>query len=152
MSTVSGADANINIVPALTLPSSSRGLEASDVTSTVVDPNLLRSAFDEHTEGGDSLIIHGRKVHLQDLKKVIERDDRYEEVTAEQIKRVKAMHDSFHNGAVMNFNYNTLLLVASVLAGLGLVTNSTATIIASMLGMCSNCLVFWLELELTHHL
>eukprot|EP00970_Alexandrium_tamarense_P011498 scaffold2510_cov215-Alexandrium_tamarense.AAC.4 len=133
MSTVSGANANINIVPALTLPSSSRGLEASDVTSTVVDPNLLRSAFDEHTEGGDSLIIHGRKVHLRDLKKVIERDDRYEEVTAEQIKRVKAMHDSFYNGAVMNFNYNTLLLVASVLAGLGLVTNSTATIIASML-------------------
>ena len=33
----------------------------------------------------------------------------------------------------MNFNYNVLLLVASVLAGLGLVSNSNATILASML-------------------
>jgi uncharacterized hydrophobic protein (TIGR00271 family) len=33
----------------------------------------------------------------------------------------------------MNFNYNVLLVVASILAGLGLVSNSNATVIASML-------------------
>jgi len=54
-------------------------------------------------------------------------------VTVEQIERVKLMHDKFMDGAVFNFNYNTLLLVASVIAGLGLISNSTATIIASML-------------------
>ena len=36
-------------------------------------------------------------------------------------------------GVNFSFNFNTLLLVASILAGLGLVSNSTATIIASML-------------------
>lgn len=56
----------------------------------------------------------------------------------EQIERVKMMHDRFTDGARSDFNYNTLLLVASVLAGLGLVSNSTATIIASMLGAHSS--------------
>ena len=42
----------------------------------------------------------------------------------EQIERVKLMHDKFMEGAVFSFNYNTLLLVASVIAGLGLVSNS----------------------------
>lgn len=43
------------------------------------------------------------------------------------------VHDRFAEGMVFSFNYNTLLLVASVLAGLGLVSNSSSTIIASML-------------------
>jgi uncharacterized hydrophobic protein (TIGR00271 family) len=43
------------------------------------------------------------------------------------------VHDRFADGCEFSFNYNTLLLVASVLAGLGLVSNSSATIIASML-------------------
>jgi uncharacterized membrane protein len=41
--------------------------------------------------------------------------------------------DRFADGVEFSFNYNTLLLVASILAGLGLVSNSSATIIASML-------------------
>jgi uncharacterized hydrophobic protein (TIGR00271 family) len=43
------------------------------------------------------------------------------------------VHDRFADGVQFSFNYNTLLLVASILAGLGLVSNSSATIIASML-------------------
>jgi uncharacterized hydrophobic protein (TIGR00271 family) len=43
------------------------------------------------------------------------------------------VHDRFADGVEFSFNYNTLLLVASILAGLGLVSNSSATIIASML-------------------
>ena len=43
------------------------------------------------------------------------------------------MHEKFEVGVRFAFNYNVLLLVASVLAGLGLVSNSSATIIASML-------------------
>jgi uncharacterized hydrophobic protein (TIGR00271 family) len=43
------------------------------------------------------------------------------------------VHDRFADGVEFSFNYNTLLLVASVLAGLGLASNSSATIIASML-------------------
>jgi uncharacterized hydrophobic protein (TIGR00271 family) len=44
-----------------------------------------------------------------------------------------SVHDRFSEGAEFSFNYNTLLLVASVLAGFGLVINSSATIIGSML-------------------
>jgi uncharacterized hydrophobic protein (TIGR00271 family) len=43
------------------------------------------------------------------------------------------VHDRFADGVEFSFNYNTLLLVASILAGLGLVSNSSATISASML-------------------
>jgi uncharacterized membrane protein len=43
------------------------------------------------------------------------------------------VHDQFADGVEFSFNYNILLLVASILAGLGLVSNSSANIIASML-------------------
>lgn len=43
------------------------------------------------------------------------------------------MHKKIDEGVNFSFNYNVLLLVASVLAGLGLVSNSSVTIIASML-------------------
>lgn len=108
--------------------------------SSIVSPSALNSS----SKVGDSLIQSintadgtnplRTNVKLRDLKKIIERDDNFSEVTVEQIERVKLMHDKFMNGAVFNFNYNTLLLVASVIAGLGLISNSTATIIASMLG------------------
>ena len=110
--------------------------------SSIVSPSALNSS----SKVGDSLIQSinttdgtnplRTNVKLRDLKKIIERDDNFSEVTVEQIERVKLMHDKFMNGAVFNFNYNTLLLVASVIAGLGLISNSTATIIASMLGTC----------------
>jgi len=66
-------------------------------------------------------------------------------------------HDKFFDGAVMNFNYCTLLVVASVIAGLGLVTNSSATIIASMLGksmvlcLCDVWPVCILQLHIHYH-
>lgn len=110
--------------------------------SSIVSPSALNSS----SRVGDSLIQSinttdgtnplRTNVKLRDLKKIIERDDNFSEVTVDQIERVKLMHDKFMNGAVFNFNYNTLLLVASVIAGLGLISNSTATIIASMLGTC----------------
>uniref|UniRef100_A0A7S4EMT1 TIGR00341 family protein n=1 Tax=Pseudo-nitzschia australis TaxID=44445 RepID=A0A7S4EMT1_9STRA len=55
------------------------------------------------------------------------------EVTIEDIKRVKLMHDRFMGDAQFNFNYSTLLVIASVIAGVGLGSDSAATVIASML-------------------
>lgn len=43
------------------------------------------------------------------------------------------MHENIAEGASFSFNYNVLLLVSSVIAGLGLVSNSNTSIIASML-------------------
>ena len=54
-------------------------------------------------------------------------------VTIEDIQRVKIMHDRFLNDAQYSFNYSTMLLIASVIAGVGLGQGSSATIIASML-------------------
>eukprot|EP00537_Pseudo-nitzschia_pungens_P010008 CAMPEP_0172390996 /NCGR_PEP_ID=MMETSP1061-20121228/7519_1 /TAXON_ID=37318 /ORGANISM="Pseudo-nitzschia pungens, Strain cf. pungens" /LENGTH=422 /DNA_ID=CAMNT_0013121517 /DNA_START=35 /DNA_END=1303 /DNA_ORIENTATION=- len=55
------------------------------------------------------------------------------EVTVEDIERVKLMHDRFMGDTHFNFNYSTLLVIASVIAGVGLGSNSSASIIASML-------------------
>mmetsp|Transcript_23729 Transcript_23729/g.36648 ORF Transcript_23729/g.36648 Transcript_23729/m.36648 type:complete len:470 (-) Transcript_23729:264-1673(-) len=54
-------------------------------------------------------------------------------VTPMEIRRVKEMHDRISEGVHFSFNYNCLLFVAAMVAGLGLVSNATATIIASML-------------------
>ena len=43
------------------------------------------------------------------------------------------MHDSISENAEFNFNYVCLLIVASIVAGLGLMTNSSTTVISSML-------------------
>ena len=58
---------------------------------------------------------------------------RFAEVSVEQIERVRMMRDRFLEGGRFSFNYNVLLLVASVLAALGIVSNNSTTIIASML-------------------
>ena len=113
-------------------PVDSSAVSAATAKSTVVTPDVLHST----SKGDDAskTILPPSKIRMQDLLRVIERDDRFHEVTVEQIERVKVMHDRFMDGVRPDFNYNTLLLVASVLAGLGLASNSTATIIASMLG------------------
>jgi len=61
------------------------------------------------------------------------RDDGDCAVSTVQIERIRVIHDMFYEGARFSFNYNTLILCASVISALGLVGNSTATVIASML-------------------
>lgn len=105
---------------------------------TVVNPSVLSNpnSSQSHVVESTSLVTqsHRSRITLNDLKKLLQQDLNTSEVTVEQISRVKMMHDKFHEGTVFNFNYNTLLLVASVIAALGLVSDSTAAVIASMLG------------------
>jgi uncharacterized hydrophobic protein (TIGR00271 family) len=58
---------------------------------------------------------------------------KFSQVNQVQIDRVRMMHDRFAEGSEFSFNYNTLLVVASILAGMGLVSDSATTVIASML-------------------
>jgi hypothetical protein len=112
--------------------------------STATMPEAATAFIDSNLATNPPIVInpanydtntrHRTKITLHDLKKVLQEDLSTSEVTIEQIKRVKMMHDKFYEGAVFNFNYNTLLIVASVIAALGLVSDSTATVIASMLG------------------
>ena len=71
----------------------------------------------------------------EDIVRIFTADDcdTYLEVTPEELERVKFVHEKMVDGATFSFNYNSSLFVASILAGLGLISNSVATIIASML-------------------
>ena len=99
-------------------------LDPSSTENTVIKPSAI---FSNSPRVRSQITLH-------DLKKILLEDPNISRVTVEQIQRVKSMHDKFHEGARWNFNYATLLIVASVIAGLGLVSDSTATVIASMLG------------------
>ena len=91
--------------------------------STITKPRNRASVV-----GGDHKMTH------KDLHSVFMPSSRDLAVTTdEQVARVQLVHEKFSEGAEFSFNYNTMLLVASILAGLGLASNSTATIIASML-------------------
>ncbi|VEU36237.1 unnamed protein product [Pseudo-nitzschia multistriata] len=65
--------------------------------------------------------------------RIFQQDNSYLEVSREEIRRVRAMHKRFAEGSEFSFNYNVLLIIASILAALGLGSDSVATIIASML-------------------
>jgi len=67
------------------------------------------------------------------LRQFFDRELDNECVTFEDIERVKFMHDRFLHNAQFCFNYTTLLVIASVIAGVGLGSNSSGTVIASML-------------------
>lgn len=71
----------------------------------------------------------------EDLVRIFLSDDsdEYMEVTEEQLDRTIKMHKQIEENAMFTFNYNTLILCAAIIAGLGLVSNSSTTIIASML-------------------
>jgi len=73
------------------------------------------------------------KIRAKHIVKIFVDDREFMEISPEQLARVRAMHKRIDDGASFSFNYNTLLFVASILAGLGLVSNSNTTIIASML-------------------
>lgn len=114
---------------------SASGIQASTstITSIKVSSDVIRSQ-----QAHDPLMskTEVRRVEIKDVLGVLrptgKRND-LQGVTQEQIDRVRQMHDRFAEGAEFSFNYNTLLLVASVLAGLGLASASTTTVIASML-------------------
>ncbi|KAG7336834.1 protein of unknown function DUF389 containing protein [Nitzschia inconspicua] len=74
-----------------------------------------------------------RSVTLRDVVRVFRRSDAFMRVTDEDIERVRTMHDRFLGDCRPSFNYNCLLVIASLIAALGLGSNSVASIIASML-------------------
>jgi len=101
----------------------SRGLRNA-IRMTIAEPDL--GACSEESQ---------KKVRTKDIIKIFVDGTKADflQVTPEQLDRVRTMHHKMSNSAKFSFNYNTLLLVASILAGIGLVSNSITTIIASML-------------------
>ena len=108
-------DTNMTVVPVSRRRVS--GLEP-DRSNSLPSVHYLR-------DGGQGLRNHLREFVRDSLSMSI--------IDYEQIERVKMMHHRFSEGSKFTFNYNTLLLTASVIAGLGLASNSSTTVIASML-------------------
>ena len=103
----------------------------SAVRMNVADGSYVRSSASLNVLPDHS--ANAPKVRTRDIIKIFVDDSDFMEVSPEQLDRVKSMHARMSDAAKFSFNYNTLLFVASVLAGLGLVSNSGTTIIASML-------------------
>lgn len=103
---------------------------ANTVSSTSTGRGHRRVRSDEIRRAS---VANLKALNIEDMVNVVRADHTEIEVDREQLERVKMMHKKFRDGSKFSFNYNTLLLVASVLAGIGLISNSSATIIASML-------------------
>ena len=96
--------------------------EETHVSTVTFDTN-----YTERTPGGT------RKVKSEDVKNVFYPSTTTGHVTIEQIQRIKMMHDKIADGVDFDFNYCCLLMVASIVAGLGLALGSSTTVISSML-------------------
>ena len=74
-----------------------------------------------------------RRMKKDDVKEIFRASHTVGSVSTEQIVRIQKMHDKISDGVNWDFNYLCLLTVASIVAGLGLATNSATTVISSML-------------------
>jgi len=74
-----------------------------------------------------------RKMKKDDVKGIFRASTTVGSVSTDQIVRIKKMHDKISDGVNWDFNYSCLITVASIVAGLGLATNSATTVISSML-------------------
>jgi uncharacterized hydrophobic protein (TIGR00271 family) len=105
-----------------------------------LDPNLFnKSAKDANAKTNSTNTQSSmesqpeHKLTFRDLLLVFRNEDDITEVTEEDIERVRIMHAKFLEGSKFSFNYNSLLLIAAVIAACGLGGNSVASVIASML-------------------
>ena len=94
-------------------------------TTSVMGQSVLEDV--QESVGTDS---SSPRIGVKEMVNVLRRSDARIQVNWEQIERVKYMHDRFTQGSEFSFNYNVLLMVASLLAALGLVSNSSTTVIA----------------------
>ena len=89
--------------------------------------------FDRATAATDRTPGGTRKVNREDVRAVFHASTTTGRVTIKQIQRIKMMHDKIADGVDFDFNYCCLLMVASIIAALGLALDSSTTVISSML-------------------
>jgi len=74
-----------------------------------------------------------RKIQKRDVAQIFRASVTTGRVSREQVIRIKKMHEKISDGVDFNFNYATLLLIAIIVAGVGLTTDSSTTVVSSML-------------------
>jgi hypothetical protein len=107
---------------------------SGDTKDTHAETRDSAVTFDPVATYSDSRTVGGtRKVNREDVKNVFRTSTTTGSVSFEQIQRIKMMHDKIADGVDFDFNYYCLLLVASIVAALGLALGSSTTVISSML-------------------
>lgn len=61
------------------------------------------------------------------------REEQTQEQQEEQKQRIEFVYNKISKGVAMHFNYLSLLVIASIVAGMGLATGSSTEVISSML-------------------
>ena len=110
-----------------------QGISILDAGSPGVITNMSTVTFGSVPIGSTQTTGTTRKINKQDVKAVFRASCTTATVSNEQIARIKKMHSKIEDGIKWNFNYSCLLMVASVVAALGLATDSSTTVISSML-------------------
>ena len=116
----------------LTIPSGEVDEEKGVPLNSPKEPALSAVTFDGGTIAG-STSSPGRRIHTRDVKNVFRASTTRAPASQEQIARIKRMHEKISDGVNWDFNYSCLLMVASIVAGLGLAIDSATTVISSML-------------------
>ena len=93
--------------------------------------DVLSGAAESDMPSGISLEAEGPK--MKDVENIFRATTTKGKVSQEQIERIKRMHATISDGVDFGFNYCALLMVASIVAALGLATDSATTVISSML-------------------
>lgn len=93
-------------------------------TTSIMDQTVLEDVDESITADSNP------RIGVKEMANVLRRSDARIQVNWEVLARVKYMHERFTQGSEFSFNYNVLLMVASLLAALGLVSNSSTTVIA----------------------
>ncbi len=100
--------------------------------SNTTEASALMEPSSESMMAGTPLSIP-RKMKKDDVKGIFRASTTVGSVSTDQIVRIKKMHNKISDGVNWDFNYSCLITVASIVAGLGLATNSETTVISSML-------------------
>mmetsp|Transcript_31864 Transcript_31864/g.48483 ORF Transcript_31864/g.48483 Transcript_31864/m.48483 type:complete len:429 (+) Transcript_31864:29-1315(+) len=125
------------------MPLSANTNANNDLTRQTVSGPAVSGISNDSISTSNTKVVSRRIIHepsvksrfpkLHEVHDIVRADNLPENVSREQLERIKKIHSQFYEGSQFSFNYNTLLLVASIIAGLGLASDSATTIIASML-------------------
>jgi len=117
----------------------SQFLRDAKISSVTVDVNassaLEQTPTVDSSASQDTLSSSpSRKIRKDDIVQIFRlRSVTTSSVSREQVLRIRKVHDMISDGVKFNFNYVTFLHIASIVAALGLATDSSTTVISSML-------------------
>lgn len=116
-----------------TRPSSSTPHRRAMVAKAATLPSRTTDSSGAATDCAMEGISDNHKVGRTDVANIFKASATIETVNTEQIQRIEEMRERIIEGATFNFNYSCLLVIASLVAGMGLISDSSTIVVSSML-------------------